>query len=105
MTHAGEEAALFRQCPAVRYDTEGVHLQAVVVVEAQRLMLYHTLVQLKATPLQPLTAAGMAGIQNRHIGLFRHLIDSREQRSEVFLGVDILLTVSRQPLLSEFSEL
>ena len=37
-------AALLRQGPAVRDDREGVHLQMVVVVEAQGLMGHHTFV-------------------------------------------------------------
>lgn len=58
---------------------EGVHLQAVVVVEAQRLMLDHPLVQLEAGLLQTLFAAGMAAVQHGHVVLFRHFVDSSEQ--------------------------
>ena len=44
MTYAGEEAALLGQCTAVADHGKGVHLKAVVVMEAQRLMLDDTLV-------------------------------------------------------------
>ena len=65
-------------------------------MEAQRLMLNDTLVELKAAMLQTLAAARMAGVEDRHIVLFRHLVDGGEQRGKVLLGVDILLAVGRQ---------
>ena len=65
-------------------------------MEAQRLMLDHTLVQLETTLFQTLSAAGMAGVQNRHIVLFCHFIDCSEQRIEVFLGVDIFFPMGRK---------
>ena len=62
-------------------------------MEAQRLMLDDALVELKAALLQPLAAARMAGVEDRHIVLFGHLVDGSKERGEVLLGVDILLTV------------
>ncbi len=62
MTYAGKEAAFLRKRAAIGHNTEGVHLQAVVVMEAQRLMLNNALIQLKAALLQTFTAAGMAGV-------------------------------------------
>ena len=91
--HAGEETALLRQSAAVADHSEGVHLQAVVVVEAQGLMLDHPFVQLEAGLLQTLPTARMAAVQHRHIVLFRHLVDGSEQAHEVLLRVDILLPV------------
>lgn len=44
MPHTGEEAAFLRQCTGIRYYSKGVHLQAVVIMEAQRLMLNYALV-------------------------------------------------------------
>ena len=84
------------QRAGVGHDAEGVHLQAVVVMEAQRLMLNDALVELKAALLQTLAAARMAGVEDRHIVLFRHLVDGGEQRGKVLLGVDVLLAVGRQ---------
>lgn len=65
-------------------------------MEAQRLMLNDALVELKAALLQTLAAARMAGVEDRHIVLFRHLVDGGEQRGKVLLGVDVLLAVGRQ---------
>ena len=65
-------------------------------MEAQRLMLDDTLVQLEATLLQTFPAARVAGIENRHIIFFGHFINRGEQRGEVFLGVDILFPMGRK---------
>lgn len=104
MSHAGKEATFLRQCAAIRDNTESVHLQAVIVVEAQRFMLNDMLIQLEPTLLQTLAAARVAGVQDRHVVLLRHLIDCCEQRCKVFLRIDILLTVSRQQDILAFSK-
>lgn len=39
MANAGEEAALLGERAGVRHDCKGIHLEAVVVVEAERFML------------------------------------------------------------------
>ena len=49
---AREEAALLRQGAAVADHSEGVHLEAVVVVESERLMPDDTWIELKAALLQ-----------------------------------------------------
>ena len=38
----------------------------------------------------------MATVEDGHVVLFRHLVDSSEEREEVFLRVDIFLAVSGQ---------
>ena len=91
--HAGEEAALLGQGAAVADHGEGVHLQAVVVMETQGLVLDHPLVQLEAGLLQPLFAAGMAAVQHGHIVLLRHFIDGSKKAHEILLRVDVLLPV------------
>ena len=91
MPHAGEKAALLRQGAAVTDHGEGVHLQAVVVVEAQGLVLDHPLVQLEAGLLQALSAPGMAAVQHGHVVLLRHLIDGREKAGEILFRIDVLL--------------
>ena len=93
VSHAGEKAALLRQGAAVTDHGESVHLQAVVVVEAQRLMLDHPLVQLETGLLQTLFAAGMAAVQHGHIVLLRHFIDGSKKAHEILLRVDVLLPV------------
>ena len=47
MTYACEEAAFFGKGAAVAYYCKGVHLKAVVVVKAERLMLDYSLVKLE----------------------------------------------------------
>ena len=55
MTDGSEKAALLRQCAAVRHYAESVHLQAVVVMEAKRLMRNDSGIQLKITCFQHLS--------------------------------------------------
>ena len=87
---------LLRQGAAVGHDTEGVHLQAVVIMKAQRLVGDDAPVQFKAAFLQPLTAPGVAGVQHRQVVLRRHGVYRREERTEILLRVDILLPVGRE---------
>ena len=96
MADAGEEAALLRQRAAIADHAEGVHLQAVVVVEAQRLVLDHARVKLETALLQALPAARVAGVQDGHVVLLRHPVDRREQAGEVLLRVDVLFTMGRE---------
>ena len=51
-----------------------VHLQAVVIMEAQRLMLNYALVQFKAACCQTVAGTRMTGIKKRHIVFFRQLV-------------------------------
>ena len=60
VSYAGEERALLRECTAVTHYSEGVHLEAVVVMESERFVLYDTGIELKAACCEPVTAAGMA---------------------------------------------
>ena len=48
MTDAGEEGGFFGKGSAIADDGEGVHLETVVVVEAEGLMLDDTWVELEA---------------------------------------------------------
>ena len=100
-THCRERLAdrkiktcLFRQCAALSNDAKGIHLEAIVIMKAQRLMGNHTFVQDKAALFQPVSATWMTGIQYRHIIFFCHCIDCLEERIEVFRCVDIFLPVS-----------
>ena len=90
MSHAGEEAALLGQGAAVAHHRKGVHLQAVVVVEAQRLMLDDTWVELEARGLETLAATRMAAVENGHVVFLSHGVDGVEETEEVLLRVDVL---------------
>ena len=101
MADAGEETAFFGQGAGVGHHAEGVHLQAVVVVEAQGLVLDDAGVKfdpsaglrIRRGSLQALAAAGMAAVQDGHVVFHGHGVDGIEQREEVLLGVDILFAV------------
>lgn len=90
---AREEAGLLGQGAGVGHDREGVHLQAVVVVEAHGLVHAHARVELEAGGLQALAGARVAGVQDRHVVLLSQRVDRGEQAREVGLGVDVLLAV------------
>ena len=93
---AREEARLLGQGAGVGHHGEGVHLQAVVVVEAHGLVHAHARVQLKARGLQALARARVAGVQDRHVVFLGQRVDGGEQAREVGLGVDVLLAVGGQ---------
>ena len=93
MAYAGEETAFLGQRAAVADDGEGVHLETVVVMEAEGLMLDHPTVELEARLLQAFTATGMTAVEDGHVVLLGHLVDGGEEGQEVFLRIDVLLTV------------
>lgn len=93
LAHRQVKTRLLRQRAAVGYDAEGVHLQAVVIVKAQRLVGDDAPVQIKAAFLQPLAASRVAGVQHRQVVLRRHGVYRREQGTEILLRVDVFLPV------------
>lgn len=93
---AREEARLLGQRARIGDHREGVHLQAVVVVEAHGLVHAHARVELEAGGLQALAGARVAGVQDRHVVLLGQGVDGGEQAREVGLGVDVLLAVGGQ---------
>ena len=104
MAHRQEEGTLLRQGTAVADHREGIHLQAVVVVEAQRFVTDHTAVQLETACLQPLTAAGVAAVEDGHVILRRHRVDGTKQGKEILLRVDVLLPVGGKQDIIAFPE-
>ena len=96
MADACEEGAFFGERAAVAHDGECVHLQAVVVVESERFVLNHALVELEARGGKSVTAARVATVQNRHVVLFGHFIDGGKEAREVFLGVDVFFAVGAE---------
>ena len=96
MPDRGEEARLLGQRAGVRHHREGVHLQAVVVMEAHGLVHADPRVQLEARGFQALARARVAAVQDRHIVLLGQRVDGREQAGEISLGVNILLAMSAE---------
>ena len=96
MAYGGEEGGLLGKCARVGDDRRGVHLQAVIVVEAEGFVLNDPLVEFETALLEALAAAGMAAVENRHVVLLRYGVDGVEEAQEVLLGVDVLLAVGRE---------
>lgn len=94
MADAGEERGFFRQGAAIAHHTESVHLEAVVVVEAERFVLNNARIQLESAGFEALARARMAAVQDGHVVLIGHFVDGVEEAEEVLLGVDVLFTVS-----------
>ena len=96
MADGGEERGLLREGAAIGHNRKGIHLEAVVVVEAQGLMLDYARIELEPGGLEALPAARMAAVQDGHIVLLGHLIDGNKERQEVLLRVDVLLAMGAQ---------
>ena len=90
------ERALLGKRAAVAHNAERVHLQAVVVVEAQRLLHAHPRVQPEPRRFQPVAAPRVAAVQHRYVVLLRHGVDRPEQAQKVPLRVYVLLPVRAQ---------
>ena len=100
---ACEEGAFFGERAAVAHDGECVHLQAVVVVESERFVLNHALVELESRGGKAVTAARVAAVQNRHVVLFGHFVDGCKEAREVLFGVDVFFAVgAKQNVLALF---
>lgn len=96
MADRSEKATLLRQSATIRHHRESIHLKAIIVMETQRLVLNHTGIQLKARSLQAFAGTRMARIKDGHIILLCQLVNRIEQAQEVFLRIDILLTMGAQ---------
>ena len=96
MADACEEGAFFGESAAVAHDGECVHLQAVVVVEAEGFVLNHALVELEARGGKAVTAARVAAVQNRHVVLFGHFVDGSKEAREVLFGVNVFFAVGAE---------
>lgn len=99
-----EEGAFFGERTAVAHDGECVHLQAVVVMKSERLVLNHALVELEARGGKAVTAARVATVKNRHVVLFGHLVDGGKEAREVLLGVDIFFAMGTEQNVLTFFE-
>lgn len=104
MTNAGEEAAFLWQCTGVRYNCKSVHLKAIVVVEAERLVLDDALVELESAGSKTVAAARVTAVEDWHVVFLCHRIDGVEETEEVLLSIDILLTMSAEKNVFDFLE-
>ena len=96
------ETAFFRQGTAVAHHAEGVHLQAVLVVEAEGLLYLNTRVKLEAAGFKAVAAAWVATVENWHVILLCHFVDGGEEAEEVFLCVNVLFTMCREKNIFTF---
>jgi hypothetical protein len=72
------EAALLRKGARVRHDGECMHLELVVIIEAEGFIDSDTRIQFETGCFQPLLTSRMAGIEDRHIILLSKSIDCSE---------------------------
>lgn len=96
MGDGGEEGGLLGEGAAVGDDAGGMHLQAVVVVEAEGLVAAHKGVEREARLVKALAGARVAAIEYGQLVRLGYLVDGGEEGSEVGLRVDILLAVGTQ---------
>lgn len=94
MPDAGEERGFLWKGSAIADDGEGVHLEAVVIVETEGFMLNDSRVKLEAGGGKTIAGTGVATVEDGHVVFLRHLVDSSEEGEEVLLRVDIFLAVS-----------
>ena len=104
MRDRGEERGFFWKRAGIGHNTRGVHLQAVVVVESERLMLNHAAVELKPGGFEAFSASRMAGIQDRHVILFRHPVNRGEKAEEVSVVINVFFAMSREEDVFAFFE-
>ena len=58
-------------------------------MEAEWLVLNNALIQLETALCQAVATAWMARVENRHIVLLRHLVNSGKQRGKVLFGINV----------------
>lgn len=104
MPHGCEETRLFGECTGVGDHGGGIHLQTVVVVETEGLVLNNTGVKLEARLLQTLAAARVAAVEDWHVIFHGDGVDGVEEREEILLRVDVLLAVGGEEDVSAFLE-
>ena len=104
MSDTGEERTLLRKSAAVTDYGKSIHLKAVVVMEAERLVADDPRVEPEPACLKTVAAAGMAAVQHRHVVFLRHRIDCIEKAKEVLLRVYVLLPVGTQQNIFSFFE-
>ena len=104
MSYTGEERTLLRKSAAVTDYGKSIHLKAVVVMEAERLVTDDPRVETEPARLKTVAAAWMAAVQHRHVVFLRHRINCIEKAQEVLLRVYVLLPVGTQQNIFSFFE-
>lgn len=102
MSNGSEERGFLGKRAGIGDNCGSIHLQTVVVVESERLMLYHAAIEFEAGLLKTFAAAWMAAVENRHVVLLSDGVDGIEKREEVLLGVNIFLTVCAEQYILAF---
>lgn len=102
MPNAREEGAFLRQGAGITHHTEGVQLQAVVIMEAHGLLTAHAGIQAEAALHQAVAAAGVAAVEDGHIVLLRHGVNSGEEAIEVLVIIDVLFAVGGEQDVTPF---
>ena len=93
LVHTLEEVFGVSAAAAVGENAEGVQLQPVVIVKAQRRVDPDQGVEDPGMELQPLLGPGMTGVQDRLAVLLCQAIDGAQQGEERLLRVNIFLPV------------
>ena len=93
MAYTGEETAFLGEGAAVADYGEGVHLEAVVVVETEGLMLEDSFIEFEAAGGKTIARTRVTAIEDRHIVFLCHFVDGAEEGQKVFLSVDVLFTM------------
>ena len=65
-------------------------------MESERLMSDYSLIKLESACLKTVSASRMTGIKDRHVVFFCHFVNCGEETCKVLLGINILLSVSRE---------
>lgn len=65
-------------------------------MESERLVLYDPAIEPEAAGREAVPAAGMAGVEHRHVVFLSHGVYGVEQAQEVLLGIYVLLSVGAQ---------
>lgn len=88
-----QHGAFLAEGSAVAEDDQAVHLQTVVIEEAEGREVAHQRVKLEMPLPDKFHAARMRGIDHRHLIDLGHVVDGLHQGKEVFLDVDVFLAV------------
>lgn len=93
MTYAREKRRLLREGTTVTHYGKSIHLETVVIVKAEWLVLNDAGVKLESRLQEAVATARVAAVEDWHIVLLCHRVYGVEEAEKVLLRVDILLAV------------